>query len=130
MSAVGAADSFRGAIIWRLAAGHDLNDAIRHGAAALLNPGTELCRRKTSSALPRNLSLNLLELARCKPTLTRIGGSAGIVELLDGEEQGRHAIDGRYPVSDTPIVVDAPRECAFHDGESCRSDRNFKARAP
>jgi hypothetical protein len=86
--------------------------------------------RKTSRALPRKSSLNLLEPARCKPTLTRIGGSAGIVELLDGGEQGRHAIDGRYPVSNTPIVVDAPRECAFHDGESCRSDRNFKARAP
>jgi hypothetical protein len=86
--------------------------------------------QKTSRALPRNSSLNLLELARCKPTLTRIGGSAGIVELLDGEEQGRHAIDGRYPVSDTPIVVDAPRECAVHNGESCRSDRNFEARAP
>ena len=47
MSAVGAGDSFLGAMIWRLAAGHDLNDAFRHGvaggAAALLNPGTELC---------------------------------------------------------------------------------------
>jgi hypothetical protein len=92
MSAVGAADSFLGAIIWRLAAGHDLNDAIRHGAAALLNPGTELCRPER--ALPRKSSLNLLEPARWKPILTRIGGSAGIVELLDGEEQGRHAIHG------------------------------------
>ena len=35
-------------MIWRLASGHDLPDAFRHaaagGAAALLNPGTELCR--------------------------------------------------------------------------------------
>jgi 6-phosphofructokinase 2 len=48
VSAVGAGDSFLGAMIWRLATGHDLADAFRHataaGAAALLNPGTELCR--------------------------------------------------------------------------------------
>lgn len=47
-SAVGAGDSFLGAMIWRLAAGQSLDDAFRHGvaagAAALLNPGTELCR--------------------------------------------------------------------------------------
>jgi 6-phosphofructokinase 2 len=48
VSAVGAGDSFLGALIWRLAAGADLKDAFRQavaaGAAALLNPGTELCR--------------------------------------------------------------------------------------
>jgi 6-phosphofructokinase 2 len=48
VSAVGAGDSFLGALIWRLAAGAGLRDAFRQavaaGAAALLNPGTELCR--------------------------------------------------------------------------------------
>jgi 6-phosphofructokinase 2 len=48
VSAVGAGDSFLGALIYRLAAGADLKDAFRlaaaAGAAALLNPGTELCR--------------------------------------------------------------------------------------
>jgi 6-phosphofructokinase 2 len=48
VSAVGAGDSFLGALIWRLAAGHDIEDVFRQavaaGAAALLNPGTELCR--------------------------------------------------------------------------------------
>jgi 6-phosphofructokinase 2 len=47
-SAVGAGDSFLGALIWRLAAGDDLESSFRQavaaGAAALLNPGTELCR--------------------------------------------------------------------------------------
>ncbi|MDE2376940.1 1-phosphofructokinase family hexose kinase [Bradyrhizobium sp.] len=48
LSAVGAGDSFLGALVWRLAAGADLPDAFRYamaaGAAALINAGTELCR--------------------------------------------------------------------------------------
>ncbi|MGE5156894.1 MAG: 1-phosphofructokinase family hexose kinase [Gemmatimonas sp.] len=48
VSAVGAGDSFLGALIWHLACGADLEKSFRHavaaGAAALLNPGTELCR--------------------------------------------------------------------------------------
>ena len=48
LSAVGAGDSFLGALVWRLAAGADLSDCFRYamaaGAAALLNPGTELCQ--------------------------------------------------------------------------------------
>ncbi len=48
LSAVGAGDSFLGALIWRLASGADLDKSFRQavaaGAAALLNPGTELCR--------------------------------------------------------------------------------------
>jgi 6-phosphofructokinase 2 len=48
LSAVGAGDSFLGALVWRLAAGAEIADAFRcamaAGAAALLNPGTELCR--------------------------------------------------------------------------------------
>lgn len=47
VSAVGAGDSFLGALVWHLASGADLETAFRHavaaGAAALLNPGTELC---------------------------------------------------------------------------------------
>ena len=48
LSAVGAGDSFLAALIWQLASGADLADSFRQavaaGAAALLNPGTELCR--------------------------------------------------------------------------------------
>jgi 6-phosphofructokinase 2 len=48
VSAVGAGDSFLGALIWQLASGGGLEDAFRHavaaGAAALLNPGTALCQ--------------------------------------------------------------------------------------
>jgi 6-phosphofructokinase 2 len=46
-SAVGAGDSFLGAMIWSLAAGHGMEEALRYGvaagSAALLTPGTELC---------------------------------------------------------------------------------------
>lgn len=47
-SAVGAGDSFLAALIWRLASGASRAEAFRlavaAGAAALINPGTELCR--------------------------------------------------------------------------------------
>ncbi len=50
VSTVGAGDSFLGALIWKLDAGASLEDAFRvgmaAGAAALLSPGTELCRRE------------------------------------------------------------------------------------
>jgi 6-phosphofructokinase 2 len=61
IGAVGAGDSFLGALIWRLAAGHDLDDAFRQavaaGAAALLNPGTELCRPADVERLAREVVL-------------------------------------------------------------------------
>lgn len=48
VSAVGAGDSFLGAMVWSLAAGDALDKAFRYGvaagSAALLTPGTELCR--------------------------------------------------------------------------------------
>jgi 6-phosphofructokinase 2 len=47
VGAVGAGDSFLGALTWRLATGADTGESFRQavaaGAAALLNPGTELC---------------------------------------------------------------------------------------
>jgi 6-phosphofructokinase 2 len=49
VSIVGAGDSFLGAMIWSLAAGRSIEDAFRYGmaagSAALLMPGTQLCRR-------------------------------------------------------------------------------------
>ena len=48
VSAVGAGDSFLAAMLWRLTLGKGLEDAFRYGvaagSAALLTPGTELCR--------------------------------------------------------------------------------------
>ncbi len=48
MSSVGAGDSFLGGLIWSLSTGNDLSGALRHavaaGSAALLAPGTQLCR--------------------------------------------------------------------------------------
>lgn len=48
ISVSGAGDSFLGAMIWSLVNGNSLDDALRYGvaggSAALLNPGTELCR--------------------------------------------------------------------------------------
>jgi 6-phosphofructokinase 2 len=50
ISIVGAGDSFLGAMIWSLACGHPLEHAFRYalaaGSAALLMPGTEMCRRE------------------------------------------------------------------------------------
>ncbi|HML13486.1 MAG TPA: 1-phosphofructokinase family hexose kinase [Xanthobacteraceae bacterium] len=47
VSAVGAGDCFLGAMLWSLAAGHGLVEALRYGvaagSAAVINPGTELC---------------------------------------------------------------------------------------
>jgi 6-phosphofructokinase 2 len=49
-STVGAGDSFLGAMVWALSSGRDLEDAFRYGvaagSAALLSPGTQLCRRE------------------------------------------------------------------------------------
>jgi 6-phosphofructokinase 2 len=48
LSAVGAGDGFLAALVWQLALGADLagcfRQAVAAGAAALLTPGTELCR--------------------------------------------------------------------------------------
>jgi 6-phosphofructokinase 2 len=50
ISVVGAGDSFLGAMIWSLACGHPTEHAFRYGlaagSAALLMPGTEMCRRE------------------------------------------------------------------------------------
>jgi len=49
-SAVGAGDSFTGAMIWSLSQGYPIADAFRFGAAAgaaaVMTAGTELCRRR------------------------------------------------------------------------------------
>lgn len=48
VSTVGAGDSFLGGLVWSLASGHGLGTAFRYanaaGSAAVLAPGTELCR--------------------------------------------------------------------------------------
>lgn len=48
VSAIGAGDSFLGAMVWSLARGDGIRDAFRYGvaagSAALLGPGTQLCR--------------------------------------------------------------------------------------
>lgn len=58
VSSVGAGDSFVGGMVWALASGLDLQDALRHGlaagSAALLSSGTELCRpAEVRRLLPR-----------------------------------------------------------------------------
>lgn len=62
-SAVGAGDSFLGAMVWALAAGHGVEDAFAHGlaagAATALTPGTELCRRADVERLVREVRAGL-----------------------------------------------------------------------
>lgn len=54
-SAVGAGDSFLGGMLWSLAAGFSVKNAfalgLAAGAAAVLTPGTELCRREDVLAI-------------------------------------------------------------------------------
>lgn len=55
VSAVGAGDSFLGAMVWSLARGDSLRDAFKYGvaagSAAVLAAGTELCRREDVHAI-------------------------------------------------------------------------------
>jgi 6-phosphofructokinase 2 len=64
VSVVGAGDSFLGAMIWSLASGHALTTAFRYGmaagSAALLEPGTELCRREDVERLLNNVELHVI----------------------------------------------------------------------
>jgi 6-phosphofructokinase 2 len=64
VSSVGAGDSFLGAMIWSLIAGHDIEDAFRYGvaagSAALLTPGTELCRREDVERLVDQVKLQAI----------------------------------------------------------------------
>ena len=61
VSVVGAGDSFLGAMIWSLAAGHAMETAFRYGvaagSAALLMPGTELCEREDVERLVADVKL-------------------------------------------------------------------------
>ncbi len=64
MSVVGAGDSFLGAMIWSLASGHAMETAFRYGvaagSAALLAPGTELCRRDDVERLVNEVKLQII----------------------------------------------------------------------
>jgi len=57
VSTIGAGDSFVGGMVWSIASGHGLDDAFRYGSAAgsaaVLAPGTELCRREEVERLYR-----------------------------------------------------------------------------
>lgn len=57
-SAVGAGDSFVAGMVWWLSQGHTMHEAFRYGiaagSAAVMTPGTELCRREDVLALYEN----------------------------------------------------------------------------
>jgi 6-phosphofructokinase 2 len=61
VSAVGAGDSFLGALVWRLAGGGTIADAFRYGvaagSAAVLNAGTELCHATDVARLYEHIEL-------------------------------------------------------------------------
>ena len=61
LSSAGAGDSFLAALIWQLALNADLADGFRQavaaGAAALLNPGTELCRPQDVRRLAADVTI-------------------------------------------------------------------------
>ncbi|MBM3577763.1 MAG: 1-phosphofructokinase family hexose kinase [Alphaproteobacteria bacterium] len=64
VSTVGAGDSFLGAMVWGLAEGLRIEDAFRYGvaagSAALLSPGTGLCRMEDVERLYPDVGLQLL----------------------------------------------------------------------
>ena len=64
VSVVGAGDSFLAAMVWSLACGHSLETAFRYGvaagSAALLMPGTELCRREDVERLVNDVELQAI----------------------------------------------------------------------
>jgi len=57
-------DSFLGAMVWSLACGHAIETAFRYGvaagSAALLMPGTELCRREDVERLVNDVKLEAI----------------------------------------------------------------------
>jgi len=61
---VGAGDSFLAAMVWSLASGHSLETAFRYGvaagSAALLMPGTELCRQEDVERLVNDVKLEAI----------------------------------------------------------------------
>lgn len=68
ISAVGAGDSFLGGMVWSLASGHDLKTAFRYanaaGSAAVLAPGTELCRPQDVERLLGQVAIQDLRATR------------------------------------------------------------------
>jgi 6-phosphofructokinase 2 len=64
VSTVGAGDSFLGGMVWSLASGHGLEAAFRYGVAcgtaALLTPGTELCRPEDVKRLLADVALGAI----------------------------------------------------------------------
>ena len=69
VSTVGAGDSFLGAMVARLAADHDMEDAFRYavaaGSAALMAHGTELSRRDDVERLVGSVSVRKVDEERC-----------------------------------------------------------------
>jgi 6-phosphofructokinase 2 len=64
VSTVGAGDSFLGAMVWALASGLSIEESFRHGvaggSAALLAPGTQLCRAADARSLFERVVLKAL----------------------------------------------------------------------
>ena len=60
-SKVGAGDSMVGGIVWALNDGHSLQDAVRYGvaagSAAVMTPGTELCRREDVLSIYKRIAI-------------------------------------------------------------------------
>jgi 6-phosphofructokinase 2 len=80
VSSVGAGDSFLGGMIWGLASGHSLEDALRYGvaagSAALLAHGTELCHARDVR--------RLYPLVAITPVVGAADDAASAVEQIAG----------------------------------------------
>lgn len=98
-SAVGAGDSFLGALVWSLVSGHGLSTAFRYanaaGSAAVLAPGTELCRPDDVKRLYDQVVIR--ELRGAPTTASAAGGGSRAREtsteaeaVTDGSRSADH----------------------------------------
>lgn len=71
VSAVGAGDSFLGAMIWSLTSNENMERAFRYGiaagTAALITPGTELCLREDVERLVRQVTVKKIWTGHSAP---------------------------------------------------------------
>jgi 6-phosphofructokinase 2 len=91
VSTVGAGDSFLGGMVWSLVAGHSLRTAFRYGnaagSAAVLAPGTGLCRLEDVGRLFGQIAMH--ELGQSEPAAALSSGGPNATEDVHFSQTSR-----------------------------------------